>query len=839
MKKNLLFFALLIVLISAVKAENPVIKVDFNVADRSAREVNEPQYLPWVVSESTKTRNFGDVTISIDKVGEIGDKIITNWYKTALQAPHFARLANDGVTVANGDAGAQMALTFSGLSAGKHSLLLYFNTWEKADRKYSPVEIFVDNVLKETVIQSKNVTKNDLAGKAYIQFDVTGKQDVVIRMAAVTSGNEPCKNICLAGFELNVPDYRKQASNPLPANLDEHVDADNGKIMLSWRNAVAGTDTHEIYFGTDSAKVADADRKSNLFLGAQSASVNNIAVNDIYSMDTYFWRVDEVKDGITTKGNIWTFRPRVLAFRGAEGYGMYARGARGGKVVYVTNLNNDGPGSLRQAIQQNIGPRYIIFAVGGKIDLIPGQRISLNNNYVTVAGQTAPGKGICVAKASFGIGGAQDAIVRFIRLRVGQWGRTMDGMGMAGANYCIMDHNSISWSLDEGFSSRNGKNLTLQRTMISEALNAANHQNYAVGKTHGYAATIGGDTASFLCNLLAHCEGRNWSLGGGLNGDGEYWGHLDITNNVVFNYGGRATDGGAREVNFVNNYYRKGLQSINGILKAQHEGLGKATQRYYAVGNVLENVDGSFECTGAASEDSCGCSNEWSRNERVRYRTFVDKPFFASHATLLSAQNAFKSVISDCGANMPMLDEHDTRIINETINKTWKYKGSVTGKWGLPDHHEDVGGFEDYPFVELNLKEFDTDLDGLPNWWEEEVSHTNPNSAIGSFEDTNSDPDRDGNSLMEDYLEWMATPHFTTKNKPVEIELTQFTLGYQNKPKFSVVDNGNGKLVIKGNKALFYPNKKNKGITYVEFAVTDAEGDSMTRRIGIRTTDKL
>ncbi|MDR2840550.1 MAG: T9SS C-terminal target domain-containing protein [Paludibacter sp.] len=817
---------------SQTNVENPVIKVDFNVADRSAREVNEPQYTPWAVSQTSKSKTFGKITVSIDKAGDVGSGLITNWYKTTLQAPYFARLANDGVTVAQGDEGGKIALTFSGLNNGKHSLLLYFNSWERSDKAYSPVEISVNNDLKQKVLQSKTVTKNELASKAYFEFEVQNGQDVVILMSAVTTGNEPHKNVCLAGFELNVPNPEHQATNPSPKNLDEHVDADAGKIILSWSAPSIGAESYNVYFGNDSAEVASKTSKP---ISTKNNNDRTFSINDIQKSKTYFWRVDAIKNGQITYGNVWKFRPRVLAFRGAEGYGMYARGGRGGKVVYVTNLNNDGEGSLRYAIEKEKGARYVLFAVSGKIDLIPGQRISLSDNYVTVAGQTSPDKGICIAKSSFGVGGAQDAVVRFIRLRVGQWGRTADGMGMAGANYSIMDHNSISWSLDEGFSSRNGKNMTLQRTMIAEALNAANHQNYAPGKTHGYAATIGGDTASFITNLLAHCEGRNWSLGGGLNGDGEYWGHLDITNNVVFNYGGRATDGGAHEVNFVNNYYRKGLQSINTILKAQHEGLGKSTQRYYAVGNVIENVDGSFDCTGAATEDSCGCTNEWSRNEKFQYQTFVDKAFFPNHATVLTAQNAYKSVISDCGANMPMLDEHDKRIIDETINKTWKYKGSVTGKWGLPDHHEDVGGYEDYPATALNLDEFDTDRDGLPNWWENEVSHTNPNSPAGDFSDTNSDPENDGSTFIEDYLEWMATPHFETKSgKAVEIELTQFFLGYSDKPHFAAENSDNGKIIVKQNKAKFTSNKNFKGVTYLTITVTDAQGDKMQRRIGIR-----
>ncbi|MDR0811290.1 MAG: InlB B-repeat-containing protein [Paludibacter sp.] len=812
----------------------PIIKVDFNVSGRQEKEVNEPRYTAWVVTSTPSAMNFGDVAVTINKAGTAGSGLRTSWWKTGLQAPYFARLVNDGVTVDGGDGGGQISLTFSGLRKGTHSLLLYSNVWDTPNATYSPVDIFVDNVFMERITPTNRVTDNMAASVSYIEFPVRDYQDVVVRVEAVTSGTETIKNVFLNGFELNVSNPKQQARYPSPADMDEHVDADDGNVVLKWQKAFSGADSHDVYFGTDSLEVASATHQSSAFKGNQAANDTTYSVSNIYSLETYYWRVDEVKNGETTHGNVWYFRPRVLAFRDAEGYGKYARGARGGKVVYVTNLNNDGEGSFREAIRDDIGARYVVFAVGGNIELNPGERITLNSNYVNVAGQTAPGKGVVISKASFGVSGSRDAIVRFMRVRVGQWGVTIDGMGMNDANYSIMDHNSISWTLDEAFSSRNGKNFTLSRTAISEALNVANHQNYSYGSTHGYAATIGGDTASFLCNLLAHCEGRNWSLGGGLNGDGYYAGHIDITNNVVFNYGGRVTDGGAHEVNFVNNYYRKGTSSTSGMLKAQHEGTGMGTQKYYAKGNVLENVNGTFDCTGNETTD-CGCSDTWDSGEATRYDAFVDEPFFPNHATVMTARNAFKSVVSDCGANMPVLDEHDLRVALETRDKTWKYKGSYSGKWGLPDHHLDVGGFEEYPAITLNLDEFDSDRDGLPNWYETEISHTNPNSTLGDYGDTNADPDHDGNTLMEDYLEYMATPHYETpKNRQVAIELSQYTLGYTASPAYSVVTADNGTVTISGNYARFQPALNFTGITYFEFKVTDAQGDEMTRRIGVR-----
>jgi hypothetical protein len=818
----------------------PIIRVDFNIDGRQEKEVNEPRYTPWVVGATTKSKTFGDVTIALDTAGSIGKGLKMQWYKTSLQSPYFARLAGDAVTVDGGNAGGQIKMTISNLKKGTHTLILYFNTLDNpADNTFSPVDIYVKNQLVEQITPTNRAMDNSAMSVVFLEFTVRDYEDVVILMAANTAGSEKIKNVYCAGFELNVPNVQKQARKPFPEDMDEHVNADKGSITLRWEKAFLGAKSHDVYCGVDSAQVASADKSSPAFKGAQSADDTTFILSDIYSMNTYYWRVDEVgNDDVLTRGNVWYFHPRQLAFRGAEGYGKYARGGRGGKVVYVTNLNDSGPGSFRSAIRNDIGPRYILFNVSGNIMLEKESRITLNSHYVTVAGQTAPGKGVNIARSSFGVSGAKDAIVRFVRVRLGQHGYTSDGMGMNDANYSIMDHNSISWTIDESFSSRSGKNFTLQRTLIAEPLNQAGHKNYTYGSTHGYAATIGGDTASFHHNLLAHSYGRNWSLGGGLDGDGNYAGHLDIFNNVVYNYGGRVTDGGAKKVNFVNNYYKAGEHSTSGMLKPQHEAIGGQGQQYYPQGNVLEAYNngsyGTFTCPPRDSgvNPQCGCSYSGTPNEG--YPTWVDKPFFPSHATIHTARNAFKNVISDVGCNMPALDEHDLRVSIESRDGTWKYKGSYGGNQGIPDHHLDVGGYENYPEIERPA-DFDSDWDGLPNWWEEEVSKTNPNSPSDDFSDTNADPDKDGYANIEDYLEWMATPHITTaKNRKVAVELSQFTRGYTKNPVYTSEVAEHGVLAVDGNWARFQPEDDYTGIAYFEFKVTDDEGDEMIRRIGVR-----
>jgi hypothetical protein len=434
--------------------------------------------------------------------------------------------------------------------------------------------------------------------------------------------------------------------------------------------------------------------------------------------------------------------PQQLAFPTAEGYGRFAKGGRGGRVIAVTNLNDSGPGSLRAAVEAE-GPRTVVFEVSGRIVLQSRLIIRKNNGELTIAGQTAPGLGICISNFNFGMLGARDVIIRYVRVRPGNTsGMTLDGMGMASADNCIIDHCSISWTLDESFSSRGGKNITLQRTLISEALNAAGHKKYPPGTQHGYAASIGGDIGSFHHNLLAHCAGRNWSLAGGLaKPDNKYAGRIDIRNNVVYNWSKRATDGGAHEVNFVNNYYKPGpATKYFYALNAQYGGF-PGSQRYYFAGNVMPGHFGL-----ADQEKGRTATTERGGKLPTEYSPWSDTPFFESHVKTQSAEEAYADVLANVGCNFPALDPHDRRIIAETRDGTYKYKGSVTGLPGLPDSQEDVGGWDNYPEVHRPAG-WDTDRDGMPDAWET-ARGLNAKDATDGAADRNGD----GYTNLEDYL---------------------------------------------------------------------------------------
>lgn len=794
----------------------PVLKVDLNISSRRAAEVNEFEYVPWPVKSGISDNlTVNGVKISFKKTGAVGSGLVTDYYKTGVQAPNYARLANDGLMVSGGNAGAEIEMRISGLPAGPNTLLTFHNIISGGGPDtYAPIDIYVNGKLAaDNLVPSYRVLANTMVKTAYLQFNAQAGKEVVLTFKA-DKGSAVNKNLIINGFELNTSNVIDLAQSPQPLHRDEHVNADSGTVPLNWTAAKTAV-SHDLYFGTDSALVASAGHRSPEFKGNRKTTT--YTVEKIYSMLNYYWRIDELNaGGKITKGNIWHFRPRQLAFVGAEGYGRFARGGRGGKVVEVSNLNDSGPGSLREAVSKDIGPRTIVFAVSGIIAL--KSRLVLNHPYITIAGQTAPGKGICIRNAPLGIV-ADDAIIRHMRVRLGA-GTTYDGMGITGANNSIVDHCSISWTIDESFSSRGAHNITLQRTLISEALNIAGHSKYGTGKSHGFAASVGGDVGSFHHNLLAHCAGRNWSLAGGADGDGNYLGRMDMRNNVVYNWDHRTTDGGAMEVNFVNNYYKPGAATnFKFALNAQHENYGGGMQRYFFDGNIME---GQFD------EENQEAGRKES-GKKVNYQTFVNKPFFLPYVTTQSARDTYKDVLSDVGCNQPVFDGHDIRIINETINGTYTYKGSKSGKPGLPDSQEDVGGWEDYPEVQ-RAASFDSDHDGLPDWWEK-LHQLNLHSASGDFSDANGDADQDGFTNLDNYLEWMAGPHFAAVvNKAVDIEIKQLSRGYTDQPAYKVSAEINGLAKIQKNGIIqFSPFKE--GLASFKFTVTDAAGSSFTRLV--------
>jgi hypothetical protein len=727
-------FFVLVVLTSVLTAASAPLRVDLNIPGRS--DVSDPHFEAWTVNSAMSiSKTFSGVTVTFTKIG--GSDMVGKYYKPGLD--YDALMATDGLI---GEKGGMVRMTISGLSNGNHTFVTYHNTLDNPDTNtFSKLNIALNGQPHVTGFAPTNrVLNNYDAGFIFYEVTVAGGS-VIIEFDGDGSGSND--NVVINGFEIDTSDPAKKATKPVPSNGDGHADADDGGLELSWTPA-ANAVSHDVYFGTDFTAVDGADSMDAEFKGNQSTV--GFIVNNLTNLIDYYWRVDEVdSSGVRTKGQTWRFRKRHLAFPTAQGWGRFAIGGRGGTVYHVTNLNNSGAGSLRDGIEAE-GPRTIVFDVSGMIDL--DSRLILRNPYCTVAGQTAPGKGICIKDYDFGPLGGNDFIIRHVRVRVGKeigTDKTLGGMGMGSTDHSIIDHCSISWSIDEAFSSRSAGNITLQRTLISEALCVAGHKNYPSGKSHGYAASIGGDVASFHHNLLAHCEGRNWSLAGALSAANVHTGRLDIRNNVVYNWDGRTTDGGAKEVNFVRNYYKPGPATVGPFteLNPQFEAPGFGPQQYYVEGNIMEGHHGPE----GPLPPFDGVDPRGTQPRPVT----LPVPFFEHYVTTQSAAEAYDDVLADVGCNRPMLDEHDTRVINEVRNGTFTYRGYVTNRPGLIDNQADVGGWENYPEVHRPAN-WDTDQDGMPNDWENKRAYLNPNNPA----DRNEDYNNDGYTNLEDYLNYLA-----------------------------------------------------------------------------------
>lgn len=837
-------------LLAAFSVHAGEVKVDINRDTKNSAAETEVGYVKWSqdstggassgltpVTKSFTSSTGETVTVSFAQTAlsqsRGGTGLLSNWYQIGAQGA--AKLVSDGLTVApaNLATGGEMMMTITGLSVGHHTLLTYHNAWDAlAAGTLGPMDIFLNgSQVVDNLQPTIRAATNALAPVAYVEFDVAGPAAVTTILFSSETGTGAgvtIRNVMVNAFEIDTPNSTRTAVAPSPADGDEHANADTGSTTLSWSAATAGTAvSHDVYVGTSQTAVKNATRNSPEFKGNQAAT--SYAASGLNSLLTYYWRVDELDSlGNATKGTVWYFRPRHLAFPGAEGYGRFARGGRGGVVVEVTNLNDSGPGSLRDALVGNYGPRTVVFAVSGLITL--DSDIIINQPCITLAGQTAPGKGICVRQRQLGMSGGRDTIIRHVRSRPGNIaGVTLNGSGMAGSDHCIMDHVSISWGIDEELSTRGSKNVSFQRSLISEALNIAGHSNYPPGTKHGYAASVGGDVASLHHNLLAHNEGRNWSMAGGLDGAGYFAGRLDIFNNVVYNWGSRTTDGGAHEVNFVNNYYRPGAATTHFLAITANYDNFPGTQQYYMSGNVMP---GYFNESNQAAGRTASGSNGGS--VPTGYPVWVSTPFFPSYATLHSAGDAFKIVLSDVGCSQPMLDDHDARVIRETRDGTYTYTGTgpYGGAPGLPNSQDDVGGWENY-FTLSRPVAWDTDHDGLPDWWEN-LAGSNPNSPAGNFSDSNADPDNDGYTALENYLNWLAAPFISTAtNTPLVVELAPFAGGFTG-AAFSVSGAIGGSVALQadGHSALFTPANGFNGFAGFNFTISGG-GTIATRSAGI------
>ena len=440
------------------------------------------------------------------------------------------------------------------------------------------------------------------------------------------------------------------------------------------------------------------------------------------------------------------------AFPGAEGFARHITGGRGGTVYHVTNLNDSGTGSLREALGKS-GKRTIVFDVSGTINLASDLKISKGD--VTVAGQTAPGDGITLANYTVTVA-ADNVIIRFVRFRRGNavninagadaiWGRQRKNI--------MLDHCSFSWSIDEVASFYDNRTFTMQWCTIAEALTNAGHDKGA----HGYGGIWGGKEASFHHNFLLHLQNRvprfngaryNWS-----GYDTSKYPNtiqaerVDFRNCVMFNWGTGGCYGGpgGGYVNMVNNYYKAGPATTNKtrvtqISKSDSGNGGDNpfpgyTSRYYINGNYVtaagenaENYDwqGVVYDSGLPTVNGVKCVNdsknyygEGAGNIPIK----IEEPIDAGEVTTHSATVAFETVLAYAGASYRR-DAVDARYAQEAETGEVIYTGSVTGKPGIIDTQNDVGG---WPVLYKEVKPTDTDKDGMPDDWEK-ANGLNPSS---------------------------------------------------------------------------------------------------------------
>jgi hypothetical protein len=464
----------------------------------------------------------------------------------------------------------------------------------------------------------------------------------------------------------------------------------------------------------------------------------------------------------------WAGRPydlpqaSIAAFPGAEGGGKFTLGGRGGKVIVVTNLNDNGAGSLRWACETG-GARIIVFNVSGIIRI--STPLIVRAPYVSIEGQSAPGDGVCIAGETVWIN-THDVIIRYMRFRRGETkvGRRDDAIGGNPVGNIMIDHVSASWGLDENMSiyrhmyndstpMRNGElklgtvNITIQNSIFSECLDTWNH---------AFGSTLGGENCSFIRNLWADNAGRNPSIG---------WnGIFNFANNVVFNWVHRSTDGGdyTAMYNIINNYYKPGpstpldhpisyriLKPESGRSKLGYLVYGRA----YVHGNVIDgnervtkdNWDGGVQVEEMANAGQYKDAMKW------------DQPFPMPEFTVIPTLQAKDYVLANAGATLPKRDAIDIRIVKQVTTGKIDYIEKVklpetqfkyrrlpidSYKKGIITDIIQVGGYPDYQGTSYK----DTDKDGIPDAWE--LAHgLNPKDASDAAKITKS-----GYSNIEMYL---------------------------------------------------------------------------------------
>lgn len=415
---------------------------------------------------------------------------------------------------------------------------------------------------------------------------------------------------------------------------------------------------------------------------------------------------------------------QVPAFPGAEGGGMFTTGGRGGKVIYVENLNDKGNGSLRKAIEAE-GPRTIVFKVSGNIEL--AKPIYIKNGDVTIAGQSAPGDGICLVNYGIDIE-ADNVIIRFIRVRPGgKSNEELDAISGIRIKDIIIDHCSFSWGTDEAASFYETTNFTLQWCLVSESLDQSVHSK----GNHGYGGIWGGKNATFHHNLISDHTSRNPRFHGSRYNNDPDSEQVDFRNNVIYNWGHNSIYGGEEgNYNIVNNYFKPGpatekdvrnriLDLTQSFFNPRHNTDTLGAGKFFIEGNLVE---GFPEVTKDNWEKGVQGKNV---NEKAKAFSKLSEPIPYAQIKTETAEQAFKSVLRSAGASLQR-DFADKRIVDETNTGLEQFGTTFSGGGkGIIDSPEEVGG---WPLLKQGKAPVDSDADGIPDEWET-ANGLNPNDS--------------------------------------------------------------------------------------------------------------
>lgn len=422
---------------------------------------------------------------------------------------------------------------------------------------------------------------------------------------------------------------------------------------------------------------------------------------------------------------------QLPAFPGAEGYGKYTTGGRGTPnspttVFAVTNLTDiNSPGSLRYALQAPATYRTVVFRISGTIRLTSKLRIPANT---TIAGQTAPGGGICIADHPVVISG-DNVIVRYLRIRMGDRNQNKgmvdgsggdDAFGNLGNKHIIIDHCSVSWSSDEALTVYRGDSITLQWNIVSEPLNYSYHfeEGGSDFQTHGYGGIWGSRHGSFHHNLIMHIKGRAPRFSGSGSYPAGIKDHCDFRNNVIYNWSDYSTNGGeGGEYNLVNNYYKYGPDTRsgstsgipkNGMIMNPSKSSSLPYPKVYLSGNY---VDSHPEITASNWRGIAPAGGSSADTATIKVAT----PFPVDELTIQSAEEAYLQVLADAGASLPLRDTLDQRLVNDVANRTGRI---IDVQGGYPHGTPFAETIDAWPTLETGEAPVDTDGDGMSDDWE-------------------------------------------------------------------------------------------------------------------------